>query len=158
MLNPEGVITSWNAGAERIKGYRSFEIIGEHFSRFFTDEDRAANLPANALAAAAREEKYETEGWRVRKDGSHFCASAVIDAIHDENGNLLGFAKITRDITERREAAIALQQTQEQLAQAQKMEGIGSLAVSLTTSTIFLRSSWEVLRRFSARCKSLRWI
>ena len=80
MLDPSGMITNWNAGAERIKGYRSSEIIGQHFSRFFTDEDRAAGLPATALETAAREGKYEAEGWRVRKDGTRFWASVVIDA------------------------------------------------------------------------------
>lgn len=127
MLDPRGVITNWNVGAERIKGYQSTEIVGQHFSRFFTEEDRAAELPAAALRTAAEEGKFESEGWRVRKDGSLFWANAVIAAIHNKYGALLGFAKITRDITERREATLALQRAQEQLAQAQKMEGIGHL-------------------------------
>jgi PAS domain S-box-containing protein len=127
MLGPNGVITNWNPGAERIKGYSGDEIIGRNFSVFFTEEDRKANLPAAALQKAAVEGKFEAEGWRVRKDGSRFWANAVIDAIRDKNGRLLGFAKITRDITERRNVAIALQRAQEQLAQAQKMEGIGHL-------------------------------
>ena len=127
MLDPSGIITNWNAGGERIKGYRSDEIIGQHFSRFFTEEDRAAGLPAKALETAAREGKYEAEGWRVRKDGTRFWASVVLDAIRDKHGELIGFAKITRDITERREAQLALQKAQEQLVQAQKMEGIGHL-------------------------------
>jgi PAS domain S-box-containing protein len=127
MLDPNGIITNWNAGGERIKGYRSSEVVGEHFGRFFTLEDRAAGLPAKALETAATEGKYEAEGWRVRKDGTRFWASVVLDTIRDKSGTLLGFAKITRDITERREAMLALQKTQEQLAQAQKMEGIGHL-------------------------------
>jgi PAS domain S-box-containing protein len=127
MLDPTGVITNWNTGGERIKGYTGAEVIGQNFSRFFTPEDRAAGLPAKALETAAREGKYEAEGWRVRKDGTRFWASVVLDSIRDKSGTLLGFAKITRDITERREAALALQRTQEQLAQAQKMEGIGHL-------------------------------
>lgn len=127
MLDPKGVITSWNAGGERIKGYASGEIIGQNFSRFFTPEDRAAGLPAKAIETAIREGKYEGEGWRVRKDGTRFWASVVLDAIRDQNGDLLGFAKVTRDVTERREAMLALQKTQEQLAQSQKMEGIGHL-------------------------------
>lgn len=127
MLDPNGIITSWNAGGERIKGYQSSEVIGQHFSRFFTPEDRDAGLPAKALATAAREGKYEAEGWRVRKDGTRFWASVVLDAIHDTRGTLIGFAKITRDVTERREAMVALQEAQQQLAHAQKMEGIGHL-------------------------------
>ena len=128
LLDPSGIITNWNAGAERIKGYSADEIVGEHFSRFYTEEDRTADLPRRVLEAAARDGRYEAEGWRVRKDGSHFWANVVIDPIRDkETGELVGFAKITRDITERREAAIALQRAQEQLAQAQKMEGIGQL-------------------------------
>jgi PAS domain S-box-containing protein len=127
MLDPNGVITNWNTGAARIKGYSAADVVGQHFSRFFTEEDRAVNVPGLALKTAAEVGKYEAEGWRVRKDGSLFWASVVLDAIRDSNGTLLGFAKITRDITERREAALALQRTQEQLAQAQKMEGIGHL-------------------------------
>src|SRR5436190_23437609 len=103
MLDPEGRVTTWNSGAERIKGYRADEIIGQHFSRFYTEEDRGAGVPAKALETAAREGKYECEAWRVRKDGSRFWASVVIDALRDPSGRLVGFAKITRDITERRE-------------------------------------------------------
>jgi PAS domain S-box-containing protein len=128
LLDPNGIITNWNAGAERIKGYSAEEIVGQHLNRFYTEEDRAADLPRRVLEAAARDGRYEAEGWRVRKDGSRFWANVVIDPIRDkETGELLGFAKITRDITERREAAIALRRAQEQLAQAQKMEGIGQL-------------------------------
>ncbi|HVY56330.1 MAG TPA: response regulator [Xanthobacteraceae bacterium] len=127
MLNPRGIISSWNIGAERIKGYRPSEIIGRHFETFYTEEDRAAGKPARALETAAREGKFEAEGWRVRKDGSRFWANVVINPIRDKNGDLIGFAKVTRDITERREAQEALIKTQAQLAQAQKMEGIGQL-------------------------------
>jgi PAS domain S-box-containing protein len=127
MLDPAGIITTWNIGAERIKGYAASEIIGQHFSRFYTAADRAADVPARALATAADKGSFEAEGARVRKDGSEFWASVVINSIRDKDGNLLGFAKITRDITERREAQQALQRAQEQLAQAQKMEGIGQL-------------------------------
>ena len=127
MLDPTGTITSWNAGGERIKGYAAGEIIGQHFSRFFTDEDRASGLPATALETALREGKYEAEGWRVRKDGTRFWASVVLDSIRDRDGTHVGFAKITRDITERRQAALALADAQQQLFQAQKMEGIGHL-------------------------------
>ena len=104
MLDPTGAVTSWNAGAERIKGYTADEIIGSHFSRFYTDEDREAEVPAGVLRTAEREGKFEGEGWRVRKDGSRFWASVVIDRIDDSKGNLLGFAKITRDMTDKRAA------------------------------------------------------
>jgi PAS domain S-box-containing protein len=127
MLDPDGVITNWNVGAERIKGYRAPEIVGQHFGRFYTDADRAAGMPARALATAAREGTFQAEGVRVRKDGSEFWASVVINPIRDEDGKLMGFAKITRDVTERRQAAQALERAKEQLAQAQKMEGIGQL-------------------------------
>jgi PAS domain S-box-containing protein len=127
MLDPEGNIASWNAGATLIKGYSAEEVVGSHFSRFFTDEDRAAGLPQKALAAAVKTGKLEAEGWRVRKDGTRFWAMVVIDTIHDERGHLVGFAKITRDITERRNADEHLKQTREQLFQAQKMEAVGQL-------------------------------
>jgi PAS domain S-box-containing protein len=127
MLDTAGNVSSWNAGAERIKGYRAAEIIGRHFSVFYTDEDRRNGEPAHALAVAAAEGRYEHEGWRVRKDGTRFWANVVIDAIRDEHGRLVGFAKVTRDITERREAQEALEQTRAALAQSQKMEAIGQL-------------------------------
>jgi PAS domain S-box-containing protein len=127
MLDPNGLITNWNSGAERIKGYSAEEIIGQHFSRFFTAHDRAAGLPARALQIAAAEGRFESEGWRVRKDGTLFWANAVVDRILSENGDLIGFAKITRDITERRQAQIELQEAQAQRAQMQKMEALGQL-------------------------------
>ena len=102
MLDPQGRIVTWNIGAERFKGYSPEEIIGEHFSRFFVQEDRDAGLPARALETAAREGRFESEGWRVRKDGSRFWAHAILDAIRGEDGSVVGFAKITRDITEKR--------------------------------------------------------
>jgi PAS domain S-box-containing protein len=127
MLDPNGLVVNWNSGAERIKGYSAEGIIGQHFSRFYTDRDRAAGLPARALHIATKDGRYEAEGWRVRKDGSLFWASAIIDRITDEKGALIGFAKITRDITERRNAQLALQEAQAQRAQAQKMEALGQL-------------------------------
>jgi PAS domain S-box-containing protein len=120
MLDPSGHIINWNRGAERIKGYSREEVIGGHFSKFYTPEDRQIGLPAKALGTARLTGKYEAEGWRVRKGGERFWANVLINAIHDENGALLGFAKITRDLTERRTA-------EEQLRQAQKMEAIGQL-------------------------------
>jgi PAS domain S-box-containing protein len=130
MLNPEGQVTNWNTGAERIKGYTAAEIVGQHFSRFYTREDAESGLPARALATAGRTGRYEAEGWRCRKDGTRFWASVVIDAIHDA-GELIGFAKITRDLSERREAQIRLEQSREQLIQAQKMEAVGQLTGGL---------------------------
>jgi PAS domain S-box-containing protein len=127
MLSPAGVVTSWNVGAERIKGYKKSEILGEHFSRFYTDEDKAAGVPAQILATAAREGRAEREGWRVRKDGSRFWAHVVVDAIRNDDGSLVGFAKVTRDITERKEAALALEKANAALFQSQKMEAIGRL-------------------------------
>lgn len=127
MLDPNGIVTSWNAGAERIKGYAADEIVGQHFSRFYTDTDRAAGLPARALHAATQEGRFEAEGWRIRKDGSLFWANVVIDAIHDSDGALVGFAKVTRDITERREAELRLQKAQVERDYAQKMDALGQL-------------------------------
>ncbi len=127
MLDPKGIVTSWNAGAERIKGYAAEEIIGRNFSRFYTAEDIEKGKPARALAVAAEIGKFEAEAWRVRKDGSQFWAHVVIDAIRDDHGKLIGFAKITRDSSERREAQAALERAQAQLAQSQKMEALGQL-------------------------------
>src|SRR6187549_1161108 len=127
MLDPTGIVSSWNAGAERFKGYRAEEIIGEHFSRFYTDEDRANGLPARALRVALAEGRFEAEGWRVRKDGSRFWANVVIDPVRDQSGKHVGFAKVTRDLTERKLAAEALERSREQFFQSQKLEAIGKL-------------------------------
>jgi len=127
MLDPNGIVSSWNQGAERIKGYRASEIIGHHVSRFYTEHDRAAGVPLQALQTALTEGRFEAEGWRVRKDGSLFWAHVVIDRVNDERGRLVGFAKITRDITERRQAQLTLQEAQAQRAQAQKMDALGQL-------------------------------
>jgi PAS domain S-box-containing protein len=126
-LNPDGVVVNWNAGARRIKGYEADEIVGRHFSVFYTEADREAGAPQAALAAAAREGRFEAEAWRVRKDGSLFWANVVIDAIRDDAGELVGFAKITRDMTERRAAQIELQRARDRLTQAQKLEAVGQL-------------------------------
>ena len=126
MLDPTGVITSWNIGGQRIKGYTPQEILGQHFSRFYTETDRANGKPARALAIALEQGRYEEEGWRVRKDGTFFWASVVIDPIR-EDGRLIGFAKITRDITERREAQLKLERMQKQLSESQKLDALGQL-------------------------------
>jgi len=127
MLDPDGHVSNWNVGAERIKGYRPEEIIGAHFSRFYAEEDRLNGEPEKALATAVGEGRFEKEGWRVRKDGSRFRANVVIQPIRDDTGAVLGFAKVTRDVTEAREAQQALEQAREALFQAQKMEAIGQL-------------------------------
>ena len=127
MLDPGGTVSSWNAGAERIKGYRADEIVGDHFSRFYTEEDRAVGEPAKALRVAAEVGRYEKEGWRVRKDGARFWAHVVIDAIRGDDGEVIGFAKITRDVTERQSAQGELEAARKILFQSQKLEAIGQL-------------------------------
>jgi PAS domain S-box-containing protein len=127
MLDPGGNITSWNSGAQRIKGYAPHEVIGRHYSAFFTPEDVARGEPTTNLEAVAREGRIETEGWRLRKDGSRFWAHVVIDRITDDAGKLIGFAKVTRDVTERRASALALEETREALFQSQKLEAVGQL-------------------------------
>jgi len=127
MLDRGGRVSNWNAGAKAIKGYDADEIVGAHFSRFYTPEDHAVGEPARALATALREGKYEAEAWRVRKDGSHFFAHVVIDPIYDDAGQHVGFAKITRDITEKRRSEKALEESQAGLFQAQKLQALGEL-------------------------------
>jgi PAS domain S-box-containing protein len=127
MLDPAGVVTNWNPGAQRIKGYLPNEIIGQHFSRFYSSADQAAGRPARALRLALESGRYEEEGWRVRKDGTFFWASVVIDPIRDDENRLIGFAKITRDITERREAHQEMEKLQLRLAQSQKLDALGQL-------------------------------
>jgi PAS domain S-box-containing protein len=127
LLNPEGIVTTWNAGAQQINGYAANDIIGRHFSIFYTPEDRAAGAPGRTLGAAAREGRFEGAGWRVRRDGTRFWASVVVGRILDGDGQLVGFAKITRDLTEQRRAEEELERTRAALAQAQKMEALGQL-------------------------------
>ncbi|WP_223414349.1 MULTISPECIES: PAS domain-containing sensor histidine kinase [unclassified Pseudomonas] len=128
MLDANGRLTNWNPGAQRIKGYLPEEVIGQHFSMFYTPEDRAAGEPKRTLDIAVREGRFENKGWRVRKDGTRFLAHVVVDPIWGDTGTLLGFAKITRDITEATRAQQALEQTREALFQAQKMQAIGQLS------------------------------
>ncbi|MFP5433726.1 MAG: PAS domain S-box protein, partial [Alphaproteobacteria bacterium] len=127
MLDPVGTITSWNMGAERFKGYKADEILGQNFARFYSEEDRMAGLPSRALHTAERDGRFEAEGWRIRKDGSRFWANVVIDCIRDPHGQLLGFAKVTRDLTERRESQQALDAARDAVIQTQKMDAIGKL-------------------------------
>jgi len=151
MLGPDGTISNWNAGAEAIKLYRADEIVGQHFSRFYTEEDRARGEPARALETALREGKYENEAWRVRKDGSLFWASVVIDPIFSETGSLTGFAKITRDITDKKRAAEELEEARTALFQAQKLQALGELtggiAHDFNNLITVVRGSAEMLKR-----------
>ena len=151
LLTPQGNVSSWNSGAERIKGYKPEEIIGQHFSRFYTEEDRNAGRPAIALEAALEHGRFEREGVRVRKDGSTFWAHVIIDVIHDAEGGLLGFAKITRDVTERKKTEEALERTREALIQSQKMEAIGHLtggvAHDFNNLLMAIQGSLELLQR-----------
>ena len=104
MLDRTGIVTSWNPGAQRFKGYTADEIVGEHFSLFYTEEDQKKGVPALTLESAARDGRFENEGWRVRKDGTRFWAFVVIDPIRNRSGEIIGFSKITRDLTERKAA------------------------------------------------------
>jgi PAS domain S-box-containing protein len=130
MLDPDGYIKTWNAGGERIKGYARQEVVGTHFSRFYTPEDIANDAPQRGLDTAREEGRFSAEGWRLRKDGTRFFASVVLDPIWSD-GELIGYAKVTRDITERLEAQRRLHEAQLSLFQAQKMEAIGKLTLGL---------------------------
>jgi PAS domain S-box-containing protein len=159
-LDARGVVSGWNAGAQRIEGYAEHEIVGHHFSRFYTATDRAAGAPERALATAAASGSDAQDGWRVRKDGSLFLAAVVIDAIRDEERNLIGFAKIMRDVTERHEARAKLQRAQEQLAQSQKMEALGQLtggaAHDFNNMLMVVSGNAQILKRRLHDPKSLR--
>lgn len=126
-LDRSGIIISWNPGAERFKGYRAEEVLGRHVSLFYTPEDQAAGLPEQALATAAASKRFEGKGWRVRKDGSRFYAHVILDPIHDAQGELIGFAKVTRDITDEHQTEKLLAETREELFLSQKMEAIGQV-------------------------------
>jgi len=151
MLDAQGRVSNWNAGAREIKGYAADEIVGQHFSLFYTAEDRAKGEPARALKTAVAQGKYETEAWRVRKDGSHFWASVLIDPIYDEGGTLSGFAKITRDISDKKRAQEELEEARTALFQAQKMQALGELtggvAHDFNNLITVVRGSAEMLKR-----------
>jgi PAS domain S-box-containing protein len=159
-LDARGVVSGWNAGAQRIEGYAEQEILGHHFSCFYTAVDRAAGAPERALAMAATSGAYEHDGWRVRKNGSWFLAAVVIDAIRDEEGKLIGFANIMRDVTERHEARAKLQRAQEQLAQSQKMEALGQLtggiAHDFNNMLMVVSGNAQILKRRLRDPKNLR--
>lgn len=151
LLNRDGTVASWNSGAQRIKGYKQDEIVGRHFSQFYTEEDRSAGLPRRALDIAERDGRFEKEGWRVRKDGTTFWANVVIDAIRHADGSLIGFAKITRDISERKETERALEEARQALIQSQKMEALGRLtggvAHDFNNLLMAIQGSLELLQR-----------
>jgi PAS domain S-box-containing protein len=161
MLDPNGIVTNWNVGGQRIKGYLPEEIIGQHFSRFYSDADQAAGRPARALQIARDNGRYEEEGWRVRKDGTFFWASVVIDPIRDDENRLLGFAKITRDISERREAQQNMEKIQRQLAESQKLDALGQLtggvAHDFNNLLMIITGSLHTLKKIAGDdAKSLR--
>ena len=141
MLDPEGVVSSWNAGAQRIKGYAPDEIVGKHFSRFYTEEDREAGKPWEVLASARRDGRVEHEGWRLKKDGTRFWARVVLTALHDPEGQLRGFAKVTQDLTQRRQV--------EDLTKAANnlAEFIAVLAHELRNPLAPIRAAVEVMAR-----------
>jgi PAS domain S-box-containing protein len=161
MLDPKGHIASWNSGAARIKQYAQNEVLGRHFGMFYTEEERAAGQPERSLRLAAGG-KYEAEGWRVRKDGTRFWASIVIDPILAADGTLLGFAKVTRDVTERHEAQAALDEARDKLAQAQKMEALGQLtggiAHDFNNLLMIVSGHAQLLRRRTSEERNLRAI
>ncbi len=160
MLDPAGVVANWNVGGERIKGYSAAEIVGQHFSRFYTPVDRAAGKPARALKIARETGHYDEEGWRVRKDGSFFWASVVIDPIRNDAGELIGFAKITRDISERKAAEEKLFAMQRQLAESQKFDALGQLtggvAHDFNNLLMIISGSIHAIRKEVAGEKALR--
>jgi PAS domain S-box-containing protein len=152
MLDEQGRVKTWNRGAELIKGYTTQEIIGRPVHTFYTPEDRAAGKPEHLLAEARNKARVEDEGWRVRKDGSRFWADVVISAIHNDSGALIGFVKVTRDLTERREAElnrIALAHTQEALRLRDEFLSIASH--ELRTPLVALQLQVDSLRMQSAR-------
>jgi PAS domain S-box-containing protein len=151
MLDPDGRVSNWNTGAASIKGYSEKEIVGQHFSRFYTEEDRAEGMPQRALETALSEGRYENEAWRVRKDGTRFWAHVVIDPIFDGDGKLTGFAKITRDITEKKRAQEELEEARAALFQSQKLQALGELtggiAHDFNNLITVIRGSAEMLKR-----------
>jgi PAS domain S-box-containing protein len=160
MLDRNGIVSNWNAGGERIKGYSAAEIVGQHFSRFYTPSDQEAGKPARALQIARDTGHYEEEGWRVRKDGSFFWASVVIDPIRSDAGEMLGYAKITRDITERKAAQERLAEVQRQLAESQKLDALGQLtggvAHDFNNLLMIISGNIHTIKRATSDEKSLR--
>src|SRR5215510_2963225 len=127
MLDTDGRVVTWNAGAERIKGYRADEIVGQHFSRFYPPDALASGLPEHELKIAAEVGRYEDEWWRIRKDGTRFWANVIITALRDDAGELVGFGKVTRDLTQRRIHEEALRLSEEKFRLL--VEGVADYAI-----------------------------
>jgi PAS domain S-box-containing protein len=144
LLDPDGYVLSWNVGAQLLKGYKAEEIIGQHMKRFYGSEDVAKGRPQSLLDAARKDGRVEDEGWRVRKDGTRFWADVVITALQDENGVLCGFAKVTRDLTERRRVEETLRKAHQELEQRVK-----DRTEELTRSNQTLRERNLELENFS---------
>ncbi len=157
LLDLDGTVSSWNAGAERIKGYAADEIVGRHFSRFYTQEDQAKGEPMRALHTAAREGRFSTEGWRVRKDGGVFWASVVIDVILDDR-EIVGFAKVTRDLSDTKKAQLDLERARDALLQSQKMEAVGHLTsgVAHDFNGVLANVLGSLRRSFGSACRRTR--
>ena len=153
LLDTDGRISSWNAGAQRIKGYDPDEVIGRHFSIFFTQEDQERGEPARTLEEAVRDGRFETEGWRVRKNGDLFLADVTISPVSDDNGSIIGFAQIIRDMTVAKQVQLDLDRAREELLLAQRMEAVGQLTggVAHDFNTIFR----EILRGLETAQRSL---
>lgn len=147
LLDNNGIVCSWNPGARRFKGYEADEIIGQHFSRFYTKEDRDRGLPATGLGIAEREGKFESEGWRVRKDGTRFWAHVIIDPIRGPTGSLVGYAKVTRDLTDRR-------RIQEELRRSQELFKL--LVQVVTDYAIFMLSPAGVVSSWNAGAQRIK--
>jgi hypothetical protein len=141
MLDPEGIVLTWNAGAERFKGYRAEEIIGQHFSRFYPPEALARGLPQHELEVAKDTGVFEDEGWRLRKDGSRFWANVIITAVRNAAGQLLGFAKVTRDVTERRAHEEEIRRSEERFRLL--VEGVSEYAIFMLDANGMV-ASWNV--------------
>src|SRR4051812_33721812 len=151
MLDPEGRIASWNKGAQRLKGYSASEIIGQHFSRFYGPEDLAAEKPRHELEIATAEGRVEDEGWRIRKDGTRFWALVVITAMRDSSGKLIGFAKVTRDLTERRAAEERLRLNEEQFRMLiERVEEYAIYMLSPTGHIVTWNSGAEKIKQYRA--------
>lgn len=155
MLDPDGHIISWNLGAERFKGYKADEVLGKHFRMFYTEEDREIGLPERAISIARAEGRFENEGWRSRKDRSRFWAHVIIDRITNDEGAVIGYAKITRDVTPKKEANEQLERAREALFQSQKLESIGKLtggvAHDFNNLLMIIHSSLEMIEIKSAQ-------
>jgi PAS domain S-box-containing protein len=155
LLDPNGFVETWNAGAERIKGYTSDEIIGRHYHTFFSEEDRRAGRPEQILRRAVAENRYQEEGWRVRKDGTRFWASIALTALRDASGQLIGFAKITRDLTEHRESEERARQLVRVQTLHEQAERDAKMRERLVRRQMQLTNLRSQVSHFAARASSL---